>query len=226
MSKRREEKESEEKARRRFTSICVLGGSNLGKDREFITTASYLGKILAARKINLVYGGGMHGLKGCVAASAFVGGSKVLGVVLKDLPNKNDTQYTFGSELRVTSLPERNGYMFNNAEAFIALPGGLETLEGISNIAFWAKLNLHRKPLGLLNINGFYDSLLSFLDHAVEHDLIPQATRSLIFSASTADQLMDQLQIYAPEPAPLMKQVDWQPTDGSKKYKPDNILRL
>ena len=171
----KEEKKSEGSSTHRFNTICVFGGSNLGRDDGFVKVASDLGKVLGAQKINLVYGGGIHGLRGVVASSAFICGSKVLGVLHMETPFKSISA-NLGTQLRVSNLHERYGVMLN-AEAFIALPGGVETLEGISSIIYWAKLNFHRKPLGLLNINGFYDGLLSFLDHAVKQDFISQATR-------------------------------------------------
>ena len=97
------------------------------------------------------------------------------------------------------------GYMSFNVEAFIALPSGLKMLDGIFNITYWAKLNFHKKLLGLLNVNGFFIGLLSFLDHAVEKGFLPQTTRQTIMSVSTADQLIDRLQTYAPKLDPLIK---------------------
>ena len=105
----------------------------------------------------------------------------------------DDKVYSIGNELRVSSMPERMGCMLYNADAFIALPGGLEILEGISSIAYWAKLNFHQKLLGLLNVNSFYNDLLLFLDHAMEHGFIPRVARCAIMSVSTADQLIDKL---------------------------------
>ena len=108
-------------------------------------------------------------------------------------------------------------YMFYNIETFIALPGGLETLDGISSITYWAKLNFHKKPLALLNVNGFYDGSLSFLDHAVEKKFLPQATHYTIMSASTVNQLIDKLQTYASKLDPFIKQIDGQSSNNSQK---------
>ena len=132
----REEKKNEETSGPRFTSIYILSGFDLRKGREFIKVATNLGKVLVARNINLVCGGGNHGLKGCVTTFTFVGGSKLLGIVLKDLINKNSIHYAFNTKSNVTSIPKHFGYMLYNVEAFIDLFGGLETLERISNIEF------------------------------------------------------------------------------------------
>ena len=115
------------------------------------------------------------------------------------------------------------GWILYNAEAFVALPGGLEALDAIFSITYWAKLNFHQKSLGLLNVNGFYDGLLSFLDHAVEQGFIPQTIRRAIISASTADKLIDQLQVYT---SSLVKQKDGQSSDNSRKREPDITLQL
>ena len=223
MSEGKKEREGERSSKSRFKSICIFGGSNIGKDGGFVKAANELGAALAARNINLVYGGGIQGLKSFAVTSAVVRGSKVLGVLIKNL---DDKKFAMGTEIRVLSMPERMGCMLYNADAFIALPGGLETLDGVSSISYWAKLNFHKKPLGLLNINGFYDGLLFFLDHAVEQGFIPQVTRRAIMTASTADQLIDQMESYAPQPDPLLKQIDWQSLDSSKKKEPDTTLRL
>ena len=219
-------KESEGTSRCRFKTICVFGGSNLGKDREFIKAASELGVVLAARKINLVYGGGSLGLKRCVASSALVGGSKVMGIVLKQLATKNILSHTLGNELRVSSMHEKMGSILYNADAFIALPGGLGTLEEVFNIVSWAHLNIHKKPLGLLNVNGFYDGLMSFLEYAVEQELISQANLCILMSGSNADQLIDQLQLCVSELKSLLKQVTSHTEDSNKKHELDTTLRL
>lgn len=220
MSEKKEEKKGIT-PKCRFKSICIFGETDFVQDGEFLNAAKELGGALAARKINFVYGGGIQGLRGSVAISATTQGSKCLSVKVKELDGHI---FSLGHELQVSSLPERMGRMFYHAEAFIALPGGLETLDGISSIAYWAKLNFHKKPLGLLNVNGFYDKLLSFFDHAVEMEFIPQATRHTIISAPTADQLLDQLQCY--EPDLLVKQIGGQPAVSSRKQKPDTTLRL
>ena len=207
----------------RFTSICIFGETDVGKDGEFLTAAKELGNELADRKINFVYAGGIQGLTGSVAISATIKGSRGLSVKVKELDSHI---FSLGDEVEVSSLPERMGRMFYRAEAFIALPGCLETLDGISSIAYWAKLNFHKKPLGLLNVNGFYDDLLFFFDHAVETGFIPQATRHSIISAPTADQLLDQLQTYEPKLDLLVKQIGGQSSDRSQKQNPDTTLRL
>jgi uncharacterized protein (TIGR00730 family) len=149
-------------------NICVFGGSSPGKEKEFLESANHLSQVLAERKIHLVYGGGSLGLMGGVSIAVFLGGSQVLGVVPKALAKEDIIGKTIGEELQVSTMSDRLNAMFNHADAFIALPGGLGTLEEIFHISSWAQLHIHHKPIGLLNVNGFYDNFLSFLDQALE----------------------------------------------------------
>jgi len=142
-------------------NICVFGGSSPEKEKEFLESANHLGQVLAERKIHLVYDGGRLGLMGGVSIAVFLGGSKVLGVVPKALAKEDLLGKPIGEELQVSTMSE-------HVDAFIALPGGLGTLEEIFHISSWAQLHIHYKPICLLNVNGFYDKLLSFLDQAVE----------------------------------------------------------
>jgi uncharacterized protein (TIGR00730 family) len=154
----------------RIRNICVLGGSSLGKEIEFLKSANHLGQVLAERKIHLVYKGGSLGLMGGVSIAVFLGGSQVLGVLPKALAKRDIIGKTIREELQVSTMSDRMNTMFNHVNAFIALPGGLSTLEEIFYISSWAQLHIHHKPIGLLNVNGFYDKLLSFLDHVVEQN--------------------------------------------------------
>ncbi|XVE95674.1 hypothetical protein REPUB_Repub02eG0119000 [Reevesia pubescens] len=157
---------------RQIKSVCVFCGSNPGKDGEFINIANNLGRVLAEQKIHLVYGGSSLRLMGCIATAAHLGGSKVLGVIPSALAIGNTTRKTVRDEILVSDIHERINIMIANADAFIALPGGFETLEEIFQIASWSQLNIHQKPIGILNVNGFYDSLFSFLNHDVEQRFI------------------------------------------------------
>ncbi|XVF17662.1 hypothetical protein REPUB_Repub10bG0142700 [Reevesia pubescens] len=157
---------------RQIKSVCVFCGSYPGKDEEFLKVANNLGQTLAGRKIRLVYGGGNIGLMGCVAIAAQLGGSQNLGIIPRAIARRNIIGKTIGNEILVSYMHERMNIMIENADAFIALPGGFGTLEEIFQIASWAQLNIHKKPIGVLNVNGFYDGLFSFLDKAVEQGFI------------------------------------------------------
>jgi hypothetical protein len=157
---------------RQIRNICVFGGSSPRKEKEFLESANHLGQVLAERKIHLVYSGGSFGLMGGVSIAAVLGGSQVLGVVLKALAKEDLLGKTIEEELQVSTMSEQLNTMFKHVDAFIALPGGLGTLEEIFHICSWAQLHIHHKPIGLLNVNGFYDKLLSFLDQAVEQEFL------------------------------------------------------
>jgi uncharacterized protein (TIGR00730 family) len=126
----------------------------MGK-KEFLESANHLGQVLVERKIHLVYGRGSLGLMGGVSIAAFLGSSQVLGVVLKVLAKGDIIGKTIGEELQVSTMSDRLNAMFNHAYAFIALPGGLGTLEEIFHISSWAQLHTHHKPIGLLKLMVF-----------------------------------------------------------------------
>jgi len=115
--------------------------------------------------------------------------------------------------------------MFNHADAFIALPGGLGTLEEIFHISSWVQLHIHHKPIGLLNVNSFYDNLLSFLDQAVEEKFLTSSARQIIISTATAEQLLDQLQSFIRVIDPSMSRINWSTMESRKKLRLDLSLR-
>ncbi|XVF11198.1 hypothetical protein REPUB_Repub08aG0005300 [Reevesia pubescens] len=116
--------------------------------------------------------------------------------------------------------------MIANANAFITLPGGFGTLKEIFQIASWSQLNIHQKPIGILNVNGFYDSLFSFLNHAEEQRFISQATRQILVTATTPEQLLDQLQAFVPQRDPAMALLNWKKDSSSKKQKLNLTMSL
>ncbi|KAL9394545.1 hypothetical protein Peur_013830 [Populus x canadensis] len=207
-------------------NICVFCGSSPGKEKEFLESANHLGRVLAERQIHLVYGGGSLGLMGSVSIAAFLGGSQVLGVIPKALAEGDIIGKTVGEELQVSTMSERLSVMFNHADAFIALPGGLGTLEEIFHISSWAQLNIHQKPIGLLNVNGFYNTLLSFLDHAVEQQFLTFSARQILISAATVEQLIDELQSFIPVVDSSMSRLNWSITERRKKLRLDLSLSL
>ncbi|XVE92424.1 hypothetical protein REPUB_Repub01dG0095900 [Reevesia pubescens] len=188
----------EETSVRQIKSICVFCGSNPGKDEEFVKIANNLGRVLAERKIQLVYRGGSLGLMGCVATALHLEGSKVLGVIPRALAIGNTTGKTVGDEILVSCIHEHINIKIANVDAFIALPYGFGTLEKIFQIASWSQLNIHQKPIGILNVNGFYDSLFSFLNHAEEQSFILKATRQILVTVTTLEQLLDELYAFVP----------------------------
>ncbi|XVF20787.1 hypothetical protein REPUB_Repub12eG0033300 [Reevesia pubescens] len=216
----------EETSVRQIKSVCVFCGSNPGKDEEFVKIANNLGRVLPERKIQLVYGGGSLRLMSCLATAAYLEGSKVLGVIPRALVIGNTAGKIVRDEILVSCIHERINIMIKKADAFIALLGGFGTLEEIFQIVSWSQLNIHQKSIGILNINGFYDSLFCFLDHAAEQRFISQATRQILVTATTPEQLLDQLQAFVPQRDPTMALLNWKKDNNSKKRKLNLTLCL
>jgi uncharacterized protein (TIGR00730 family) len=174
-------------------SICVYCGSNFGERGSYLESAQSLGAEMAERGITLVYGGGNVGLMGAVADSVLVAGEKVIGVIPQALVDK-EVAHTGLSDLRVVgSMHERKSLMADLADGFIALPGGLGTLEEFCEVATWTQLGFHKKACGLLNIDGFYDGLLSFLDYATKEKFIRSEHRSIILAEGNPVELIEKL---------------------------------
>ncbi|KAK9218027.1 hypothetical protein WN943_006661 [Citrus x changshan-huyou] len=204
---------------------------NYGKHKEFVEAAINLGRNIAERKLYLVYGGGNRGLSKLVSETAFFRGSQVLGIIpkaLKPLGSLSDSPT--GEELVVSGMQERITEMLNHADAFIFLPGDLATLEALITLASWAYLHIHQKLIGLLNVNNFYDGFIAFLNHAIKIYFMPSTAKKLFICAHTANELLDMLQAYRPEPDPWTLVLERPNNDGnssrSKKYKLDLTLRL
>jgi len=164
-----------------------------------------------------------------VSITAFLGDSQVLGdcqQINKALAKGDIIGKTIVEELQVSTMSDRMNAMFNHADAFIALPGGLGTLEEIFHISSSAQLHIHHKPIGLLNVNGFYANLLSFLDQAVEQEFLTSSAQQIIISAATAEQLIDQLQSFIPVLDPSMSRINWSTMKSRKKLRLDLSICL
>jgi uncharacterized protein (TIGR00730 family) len=173
--------------------ICVYCGSSLGAREQYRACAERLGALLAARRIALVYGAGNLGLMGAVADAALKHGGEAVGVIPQVLVDR-ELAHTGLNDLRVVdTMHERKATMAQLADAFIALPGGIGTLEELAEILTWAQLELHAKPIGLLNQDGYYDHLLRFLDHAVAEGFLRQAHRDQLVVADDPALLLDAL---------------------------------
>ncbi|XVF01844.1 hypothetical protein REPUB_Repub04eG0124100 [Reevesia pubescens] len=163
---------------------------------------------------------------GCAATAAYLGGSKVLGVIPRALATGNTTGKIVGDEILVSCIHECINIMIANDDAFIALPGGFGTLEEIFQMTSWSQLNIHKKSISMLNVNGFYDSLFFFLDHAVEQKFISQGTRQILVTIITPEQLLDQLQAFVPNRDPTMALLNWDKDNNNKKRKLNLTLSL
>ncbi|URE17355.1 Cytokinin riboside 5'-monophosphate phosphoribohydrolase [Musa troglodytarum] len=182
----------------RFGRVCVFCGSSPGKRNCYQDAAVELGKELVARKVGLVYGGGSVGLMGLVSEAVHQGGGHVIGIIPRTLMCKEITGETIGEVRPVASMHQRKAEMARYSDAFIALPGGYGTLEELLEVITWAQLGIHSKPVGLLNVDGYYDKLLAFIDKAVDDGFIQPIQRRLVVSASNAGDLVQKLEEYEP----------------------------
>ncbi|KAF3785768.1 Cytokinin riboside 5'-monophosphate phosphoribohydrolase [Nymphaea thermarum] len=195
----------------RFKRICVFCGTSSGKKASYQEAAAELGKEMVERGIDLVYGGGSLGLMGLVSRVVHDGGRHVLGVIPKALMPTEICGETVGELRVVTNLHERKAEMARQADAFIALPGGYGTLEELIEVICWAQLGIHTKPVGLLNVDGYYSCLLSFIDKALLGEgFISEAARRIIVSATTANELVKKLEEYVPQHDDFVSKLKWE----------------
>lgn len=178
--------------------ICVFCGSSPGARPEYAEAAREMGKALAMRDIGLVYGGGNVGLMGEVATAAVEAGGEVIGVIPQWLVDR-EVAYTDLKDLRVVgSMHERKALMAGLSDGFIALPGGLGTIEEFFEAATWAQLGIHKKPCGLLNICGYYDNLVKFLDHSAGEMFVRRENRNTIIVEESPESLINRFETYTP----------------------------
>lgn len=181
-----------------LTSLCVYCGSNLGRQTLYADSARALAAVLVERGIRLVYGGASVGIMGVIADAVLAAGGEVVGVIPESL-ERREIAHPGLTRLHVTrSMHDRKALMAELSDGFIALPGGIGTLEEIFEIWTWAQLGYHRKPCGLLNIGGYYDGLVEFLDHAVAEQLLKPLVRSMLFVESDPLALLDGFAGYQP----------------------------
>ncbi|MDP2965208.1 MAG: TIGR00730 family Rossman fold protein [Pelolinea sp.] len=179
-------------------SVCVYCGSSPGRSSDYLRAAKDLGAELGRRRLTLVYGGSGVGLMGEVARSAIEAGGKVVGVIPQALAEQK-IAFEGLADLRVVKdMHERKAVMAELSDGFIALPGGYGTYEEFFEALTWLQLGIHTKPCGLMNVNGYYDKLLEFLDHAVDELFIHKPHRDLILSSDQPGALLDQFMNYQP----------------------------
>ena len=178
--------------------VCVFAGSSSGAHSEYAEAAGQLGHTLGARGIGVVYGGACVGLMGVMADAALAAGTDVTGVIPSALVAKEIAHRGLTDLRVVASMHERKALMAELSDAFIALPGGWGTLDELFEVLTWGQLGLHRKPCGLLNAHGYFDRLLSFLDHTVEQGFVRREYRSMIAVSPSPAALLDTLASYRP----------------------------
>lgn len=175
-------------------SICVFCGSKSGNDQQYQQSAIELGRLMAQQKITLVYGGGSVGLMGVIADAVLESGGQVIGVIPNQLATK-ELLHPGVTEMHVVDdMHTRKAKMSEHSDAFIALPGGFGTLEELFEVVSWVQLGIYSKPIGLLNIAGFYDPLLNMVEHCIETEFIKSKYRELIIANDTPATLIDHLQ--------------------------------
>lgn len=174
-------------------SLCVYCGSKPGDRPEFAECAEQVGQWIAQHGGQLVYGGGRNGLMGIVANATLAAGGRVVGVIPRALV-ENEWAHTDCTELHIVeTMHERKQMMAERADAFLALPGGIGTFEEFFEVWTWRQLGYHNKPIGLLNLNGYYDTMLSFLNSVVSHQFMGSWQMDLIQTHSDSKQLLPQL---------------------------------
>jgi uncharacterized protein (TIGR00730 family) len=185
-----------------LASVCVFCGSNGGADPAYLDAAGAVGRGLADRGLRLVYGGGKVGMMGAVADAALAAGGDVVGVIPQQIFDL-EIGHRGLDDLRVVgSMHERKALMADLSDAFIALPGGIGTFEELFEVYTWAQLGLHRKPLGLLDVCGYYAPLRAMLDHAVEQRFLRGETRAILAHADSLEALLDRFATWEPPSQP------------------------
>jgi uncharacterized protein (TIGR00730 family) len=178
--------------------VCVYCGSSPGARPAYAEAARALGTLLADEGIGLVTGGGRVGLMGVVADAVLAAGGEAIGVVPQALVDREVAHEGMTQLHVVRTMHERKALMADLSDAFVALPGGLGTLEEIAEMLTWAQLGIHTKPCGLLNVAGYYTPLVQFLDHAVDERFVRDAHREMITTATDARALLDGLRAHTP----------------------------
>ena len=176
--------------------VCVFCGASAGRSPVYARLAAAVGAGLAARGIGLVYGGGRVGLMGATADAALAAGGEVIGVIPQGLVDRELAHAGVTRLVVVATLHERKAAMAEFADAFLALPGGLGTLEELAEVTSWAQLDLHRKPIGLLDAGGYWAGLLRFLDHAAGEGFIRPEHRAILVVEPDLDTLLARFASY------------------------------
>jgi uncharacterized protein (TIGR00730 family) len=174
--------------------ICIFTGSRHGKSPEYAAAAEQFGRELIARGYGLVYGGGNVGLMNVIADTVLGLGGEVIGVIPNALVSKEVAHRGLTQLLVVGSMHERKALMAELSDGFVAMPGGIGTMEEFFEVLSWAQLGLHEKPCGLLNVAGYYDPLIRFLDHAVTDDFIKPKHRALMLVEGAPAKLLDRFE--------------------------------
>jgi len=176
--------------------LCVFCGANSGHDPRYVDAAAALGRSIAQAGLGLVYGGASIGLMGAVADAALAEGGEVIGVIPQTLVAREVAHHGLSDLRVVTSMHERKALMADLSDGFIALPGGVGTLEELFEVWTWSHLGLHRKPCGLLDVAGFYSGLGRFIDHVQQEGFLRDGVRDMLLMAENPTQMIAAMRAY------------------------------
>jgi uncharacterized protein (TIGR00730 family) len=178
----------------KINAICVYCGSSPGTDPAFVSAAQSFGKILAENGVRLVYGGGSIGLMGAVAEAVLEHGGDALGIIPEFLTKKERPRQLAQKTIITRDMHERKQKMFDNADAFVALPGGIGTLEELVEQMTWAQLGRHKKPILVANINGYWDPFLTLIEHMRDQKFLPETSHVDCLVANRVEEILPKLQ--------------------------------
>lgn len=180
----------------KLKQVVVFCASSPGHESIFMESARMVGEALVSRDINLVYGGGRVGLMGAIADSVMANDGEVFGVIPKFLNSKEIGHRDITQLLEVDTMHERKAKMNLLCDGVIALPGGFGTMEELFEMLTWGQLGLHQKPIGLLNVDGFYDHLILFIEHMVKTGLLKKENQQMLLFANDIHELIDKMEAY------------------------------
>ena len=185
-----------------MSRVCVFAGSNAGGRPEYAAAARALAAECASRRLGIVYGGGSVGLMGVLADAALAARVEIIGVIPRPLATKEIAHPNLTELHIVESMHERKATMASLVDAFIALPGGLGTFEEALEVLTWSQLGIHAKPVGVLNVEGYYDGLLRWLSHAAGEGFVRREHLGLLLFADAPGELLDRFAAWTPPPGP------------------------
>jgi hypothetical protein len=183
-------------------SVCVFCGSNFGRDPVYRQAAESFAALLAERRTTLVYGGGNVGLMGVLADTVMAGGGRVIGVIPQSLVDREVAHHGITDLQVVTGMHERKQRMYEQSDAAVALPGGAGTFDELFEAFTWNQLGIHFKPVGLLNVDGYFDPLIAMLDRTVDQGFLRREQRRLLVVADNGPELLEALASVEPSGVP------------------------
>ncbi|MGJ1206487.1 LOG family protein [Sphingobacterium lactis] len=186
----------------KLKNIVVFCASSPGHGPSFVEAAKVVGQVFVERGIRLVFGGGRVGLMGAVADSVMAHGGSVVGVIPKFLNSKEIGHTGITELIEVDTMHERKTKMNNLCDGVIALPGGFGTMEELFEMTTWGQLGLHKKPIGILNVDGFYDHLINFIQHMVDTGLLKAENQKMILHSDNIEDLLEQMESFEAPPVP------------------------